>query len=91
MSRSAKHRDKTWIDTCFICNKLSEVSKHYNYAMCHKDYHLVQRMRKLNPDWTLDELITKAVSRREELQGTGKWEKRLEKNPLQNIRIGILK
>ena len=91
----APKREKEWIDTCFICNGLSVVSRHHDEQMCNTCYELIKRMRRKHlketgEEWTREEFLTKAVSRRAELKESGKWEKRSAKH-MPNIRIGISK
>jgi hypothetical protein len=81
--------EKTWVDTCYICNTLQLVSKHYSELMCHNCYHLILRLRRREPELTRDEFLTKAVTRRAELKGSGKWGKDAKYRP--NIPITILK
>lgn len=81
---------RTWIDTCFVCNKLREVSRHYGELMCNTCDNLYQRTKKRNPELTRDELLTKVISRKEEITREGKWRKN-DARYMPNIRISIQK
>ena len=86
------------VDTCYICNGLNLVTRHFSEWMCNNCYHLIQRMkakykRDTGLEMSRDEFLTKAISRRAEIKETGKWEKGKPKDDpgLPNIRISILK
>jgi hypothetical protein len=95
LNKSIK-KAKEEINTCFVCNQLNVVSKHYGELICNTCYHLCQRIQtRYKKEHAVgmdrDELLTKAITRREELKESGKWEKQNLKDKMPNIRIGILK
>jgi len=86
---------KDYIDTCFICNSLQLVERHYKQLMCHNCYHLCQRIRarykkETGIEMDIDEMLTKATTRRAELKEGGKWSQNAKNRP-PNIAISILK
>jgi len=84
---------KEYIDTCYVCNTLQRTYRHYSELMCNNCYHLILRLRKKHrqdtgEELTRDQFLTRAISKRDEMRGSGKWESSKNRP---TIKVGILR